>query len=64
MSSLNKEFDAVEMMRSIRADISARIDGMTLEEELEWLASEDLQDPYLERLRRKAIRESDSADAA
>ena len=63
MSSRKKEFDAVEMMRSIRDEISACIDGMTLEEELDWLASQDLQDPYLERLRRKAIRESDSADA-
>jgi hypothetical protein len=39
MSRTEKKFDAVAMMRSIRDRISAEIEGMTLEEELEWLAS-------------------------
>ena len=39
------------MMRSIRDELSAKIEGMTLDEELEWLASQKLEDPFLERLR-------------
>lgn len=53
MVESKKSFDAVEMMRSIREEVSAQIEGMTLEEELEWLASQNLGDPYLERLRKK-----------
>ncbi len=60
MSSAKKEFDAVEMMRSIRDKISAQIEGMTLEEELEWLASQDIRDPFLKRLREKAAQQGDS----
>ncbi|MBI5506983.1 MAG: hypothetical protein HY899_19520 [Deltaproteobacteria bacterium] len=51
MSDGEKKFDAVAMMRSIRDKISAEITGMTLEEELAWLASQELHDPFLERLR-------------
>ena len=54
MSSKTKEFDAVEMMRTIRDQISAKISGMTLEEEMEWLASQEATDPVLRRLRDKA----------
>jgi hypothetical protein len=54
MSRSEKKFDAVAMMRSIRDRISAEIEGMTLEEELEWLASQELEDPFLRRLRDKA----------
>ncbi len=63
MSSTKKKFDAVEMMRSIRDKLSAQIEGMTLEEELEWLASQELEDPFLERLRKKAAQQGDAADA-
>jgi hypothetical protein len=51
MSKTEKSFDAVAMMRSARDRISAKIETMTLDEELTWLASQDLQDPFLERLR-------------
>ena len=54
MSSTKKKFDAVLMMRQIRDKLSAQIEGMTLEEELQWLASHELKDPFLERLRKKA----------
>ena len=54
MSKTEKSFDAVAMMRAARDRISAEIEGMTLEEELKWLASQDLQDPFLERLRDRA----------
>ena len=64
MSSRKKEFDAVEMMRSIRDKLSAQIEGMTLEEELEWLASQELEDPFLQRLRKKAGHHAAPADGA
>jgi hypothetical protein len=51
MNKIEKKFDAVAMMRSIRNEISAEIEGMTLEEELAWLASRELDDPFLRRLR-------------
>jgi hypothetical protein len=51
MSEIKEKFDAVEMMRKIRDKISAEIEGMTLEEELEWLAAQQLEDPFLKRLR-------------
>ena len=54
MSNIRKTFNAVDMMRRIRGRISAKIEGMTLEEELEWLASQDVKDPFLERLRQNA----------
>ena len=60
MSSINKTFDAVSAMRRVRDEISSKIEGMTLEEELEWLASQDLQDPLLERLRKKAAQQDDA----
>jgi len=62
MSKTKKTFDAVEMMRSIRDRLSARIEGMTLEEELAWLASQELGDPFLERLRLKAAQPAEAAD--
>ncbi len=63
MSRTDKKFDAVEMMRSARDRISARIKDMTLEEELEWLASQEIDDQFLNRLRdRVAIRQVDEAD--
>ena len=53
------------MMRSIRDRLSAQIEAMTLEEELEWLASQELTDPFLRRLREKAAQQADvTADAS
>jgi len=54
MSETTKKFDAVAMMRDARDRVSAEIEGMTLEQELKWLASQDLQDPLLRRLRDRA----------
>ena len=64
MSRTEKKFDAVAMMRSMRDRISAHIDGMTLEEELAWLASQDLKDPFLERLRERAAQQVAPTGAA
>jgi hypothetical protein len=62
MSKARKKFDAVALMRSARDQISAAIEGMTLEEELKWLASQEIQDPFLRRLRERAARKADPAD--
>ena len=64
MSSTKKTFDAVEMMRAIRDELSTQIKGMSLEEELEWLAKQELGDPFLRGLREKAAQHADAADAA
>ena len=64
MSNLRKKFDAVESMRAIRDKLSAQIECMTLEEELAWLASEELNDEYLERLRKKTVEHAAAADSA
>ena len=58
MSKTEKTFDAVAMMRSARDKISSEIQGMTLEEELKWLASQELEDPFLRRLRERAAQRS------
>jgi hypothetical protein len=63
MSRTEKQFDAVAMMRSIRDRISAEIEGMTLEEELAWLATQEIKDPFLKRLRDRAAQLSVAADA-
>lgn len=54
MTQNMKSFDAVAMMRSARDKISSEIEGMTLKEELQWLASQDLEDPFLRHLRDRA----------
>ncbi len=59
MGRTEKRFDSVAMMRSRRDKISAEIEGMTLEEELQWLASQELQDPFLKRLRDRAAQQAD-----
>lgn len=58
MPDAKKSFDSVEMMRSLRSAISNKIENMTYEEERNWLDSQPLNDPFLEQLRNKAIRES------
>lgn len=62
MSKVEKKFDAVAMMRAARDKISAEIEGMTLEEELRWLASQELPDPFLKRLRDRPAQQADAAD--
>ena len=61
MSKSEKEFDAVAMMRAARDKMSAEIKGMSLEEELNWLASQEIDDPVLKRLRDGAVAPSKSS---
>jgi hypothetical protein len=62
MNGTEKKFDAVAMMRRIRDDLSAQINGMTLEEELKWLASQEIKDPFLRRLRDKAAQQAEAGE--
>lgn len=55
MTRTKKGFDAVGMMRAIRDEVSANIEGMTLEQELAWLAAQEFSDPFLRRLRDGAV---------
>jgi hypothetical protein len=64
MNKAEKNFDAVAMMRSARDRISSKIEGMTLEEELKWLASQDLHDPFLMRLRERSTQRVNADDDA
>ena len=64
MTKTKKRFDSVAMMRTVRDKISAEIEGMTLEEELRWLASQTIQDPFLKRLRDRAAQQVGAADGA
>jgi hypothetical protein len=64
MNKTEKEFDSVAMMRSARDRISAQIEGMNLEEELEWLASQEIADPFLKRLRDRAAQQPVAPDGA
>jgi len=64
MSKNEKKFDAVKMMRSIRDKISTEIEGLTLEQQLEWLASQKLDDPFLERLRDRAAHQARAVEGA
>ena len=57
MNKTKKGFDAVAMMRSIRDKVSTDIEGMTLEQELAWMASQKLSDPLL-RLRNEASQDA------
>ncbi len=61
MSKTQKKFDAVALMRAARDKISAEIEGMSLEEELRWLASQPMDDPFLQRLRDRAAQQADAA---
>lgn len=64
MDRTEKEFDSVAMMRSARDRITAQIEGMTLEEELEWLASQETADPFLKHLRDRAAQQPVAPDGA
>jgi FtsZ-interacting cell division protein ZipA len=60
MSKKAREFDAVEMMRAARDKISKEIEGMTLDEELRWLSSQEIGDPFLRRLRERIADKSNA----
>jgi len=64
MNKPQKSFDANAVMRSIRDKVSTEIEGLSLEQELALLASKELNDPYLKRLRDGFVQLSIAADGA
>jgi hypothetical protein len=59
-----KTFDAVQMTRSIRDEISSKIATMSVEEENRWLRSAKFSDPRLQRLMELAAQQGAAADGA
>ena len=59
-----KAFDTVQMVRSIRDDISSTIIQMSAEQENEWLRRTELADPRLRQLMELAAQQGAAADAA
>ena len=57
-----KTFDAVQSLRAIRDDISAKIATMSVEEENRWLRSTEFSDPRLRRLMDLAAQHRLAAD--
>ena len=45
-----KTFDAVQMTRAVRDDISSKIATMSVDEENRWIRSTQFSDPRLQRL--------------
>ena len=59
-----KTFDAVQAIRAIRDDISAKIATMSVDEENRWIRSTEFSDPRLRRLMDLAAQQSAAADGA
>ena len=57
-----KKFDAVKTMRRIRDKMSKEIEGMSFEEQQNWLYKNKLKDPYLERLMQKAAQQRNATN--
>ena len=64
MSKTVKKFVAVAMMPSSGDKVAAESESMTLDEDVRWLASQELPDPFLERLRDRAAQHRAPASAA
>ena len=65
MSSISaKTFDAVNMVRVVRDDVSSTIVTMSVEDENRWLRSAEFSDPKLRRLMELAARQGAPPDAA
>ena len=65
MSSTSiKTFDAVNVVRAVRDDVSSAIATKSVEEENRWLRSMEFSDPKLRRLMELAAQQGAAADAA
>ena len=63
-SRKHKNFDAVELMRSIRNNLVRETEGMTVEEVLRWLQSAKFDDPTLALLAQRAAQQGAVTDGA
>ena len=59
-----KTFDAVQMVRAVRDEVSSTIATMSSDEENRWLRSAEFSDPTLRRLMDLAAQQRAAADAA
>ena len=57
-----KTFDAVQMVRAARDEMSAMIATMSVEEENRWLRSAESADPTLRRLMERAAQQRAAPD--
>ena len=57
-----KKFDAVQMVRAVRDEMSATIAAMSAEEENRWLRSAEFVDPTLRRLMKLAAQQRAAPD--
>jgi hypothetical protein len=64
MSRSKKSFDAVELMRSIRDQLTEETRRMSVEEQIAWLHKREISDPFLKRLADKACHEPASTKRA
>lgn len=60
----DKSFDSVAMMRSSRDKIADATEGMTCDEEKQWLASQPLGHPVLRRLRDRIVRSASESPSS
>jgi hypothetical protein len=63
-ASTTKTFDAVQMVRAVRDEVSLTIATMSVDEENRWLRSATFSDPKLRRLMGLAAQQRAEADAA
>ena len=59
-----KTFDAVNMVRAVRDEVSSTIATMSADEENRWLRSTEFSDSTLRRLMKLAAQQRAAADAA
>ena len=55
MSNTEKSLDAVQLMRSIRDQITEEIKDMTIDEQMSWLRQSHPKDPLLAKLTQRAL---------
>lgn len=63
-SAPTKTFDAVEMVRAVRDELSAKIATMSVDEENRWLRSTEFADPTLRHLMDLAARKRSSHESS
>lgn len=59
-----KTFDAVQVVRAIRDELSVKIAAMSVEDENRWLRSTEFTDPRLQSLMEQAAQQRAAADGA
>ena len=61
-NAVAKTFDAIQMVRAVRDEVSSIIATMSVEEENRWIRSGELADPKLRRLMELAAQQAAADD--